>query len=207
MAYGAVSPADVAKAWASQSWTGASSFACSFVYHNFDKPQDLLVVLDLLDRVRLGFFMAVHLVPPASSWSRARHVEGGQWPSRSRAQPLGLSVLSAVDRQRVLQSNQVLEVTSWVAHHALCCQVSKVYLLFMMPEDFGGHCESAPLLHGIYRSFVDCREQVMLFEERLSYAVLRKRNKSTLLVSLRTSQVFETSYIWVGLFWNASGTY
>ena len=92
----------------------------------------------------LVFFMAVILVPPTSSWSRARHVEGGQWPLRSRAQPLGLSVLSAVDRQRVLQSNQVLEVTSWVAHHALCCQVSKVYLLLMMPEDFGGHCESGP---------------------------------------------------------------
>ena len=56
MAYGVVSPADAAKAWASQSWTGASSFACSFVYNNFDQPQDLLVVLDILDRVRLVFF-------------------------------------------------------------------------------------------------------------------------------------------------------
>ena len=65
----------------------------------------------------------------------------------------------------------------------------------------------APLLHGICRSFADCRERVMLFEERLSYAVLHKRSISTLLVSSRTSQIFETSYFWVGLFWNVSETY
>ena len=52
----------------------------------------------------------------------------------------------------------------------------------------------APLLHGICRSFVDCREQVILFEARLSYAVLRKRNRSTLSVSSRISQTFETSF-------------
>ena len=88
--------------------------------------------------------MAVILVPPTSFWSRARHVEGGQWPQRSRAQPLRLSVLSALHRQPVLQSNQVLEVTSWVAHHARRFHFSKVYLLLVMPEDFGGHCELGP---------------------------------------------------------------
>ena len=54
-----------------------------------------LAVLDLLDLVRQGFFDMIHIVPSASTWSRARHSGlAGQHPLRSRSSPLGLSSLS-----------------------------------------------------------------------------------------------------------------
>ena len=49
---------------------------------------DVLVALDLLDRIRIGFFHAVFIVRPAASWSRARHSEEpGQSPLRTHSQP------------------------------------------------------------------------------------------------------------------------
>ena len=84
----------------------------------------------------LVFFHAVIVVPPLSTWSRARHAGKGQWPLRSRAHPCGLHSLSAADRGRVLQANQVLEITS-LACFVTLHSVKHTNLLLMMPEDFG----------------------------------------------------------------------
>ena len=85
------------------------------------------------------------------------HVGEGQWSLRSRAHPLGLTT---ADSDRVLRSNQVLEIASWVRYVTLRSK-RFTYLLLMMPEDFGGHRLSGPAsfwnleefrsLHGINR--------------------------------------------------------
>ena len=66
-------------------------FWLHFVELQFLSAHDVLVVLFLLDGIRLGFFHAVFIVPPAASWSRARHAEGQcQSPLRTRSQPYGV---------------------------------------------------------------------------------------------------------------------
>ena len=49
-----------------------------FIHYNFDESIDVLVLLDLLDRLRAQFFTLVILSPPASTWSRARQTGTGQ---------------------------------------------------------------------------------------------------------------------------------
>ena len=81
--------ADSAAAWVEVHGHQSDSPAqCSVVYYNFDECFNVLVLLDLMDRVRAQFFMAVLLLPPASTWSRARHTGTGQWPLRSRSKPM-----------------------------------------------------------------------------------------------------------------------
>ena len=48
------------------------------VYFDLDKQLDVPVVLDILNRLALGFFLGVILAPPLSTWSRARHAGEGQ---------------------------------------------------------------------------------------------------------------------------------
>ena len=111
------------------------------VYYDFNHQQNLLVVLHLMDRIFGFFFLAFIVVPPMSSWSRARHVGEGQWPLRSRAHPFGLPSLSAADSDRVLRANQVLEIASYVTLRSK----HFTYLLLMVPEDLGGHQVSGPV--------------------------------------------------------------
>ena len=51
------------------------SNSCIFelVYFDLRHSTDFFVVFSLLDRLRSGYFSAVHLVPPAATWSRVRH--------------------------------------------------------------------------------------------------------------------------------------
>ena len=57
--------------------------SCIFLWYTWPH---FLLVLDLLDRVRSGFFEAVYLAPPASTWSRLRNAATeGQTPLRSRS--------------------------------------------------------------------------------------------------------------------------
>ena len=86
------------------------------------------------------FQTAVIVVPPMS---RARHVGDGHWPLPSRAHPLGLPSLSAADCDRVLRSNQVLWIASWVCYVTLRSK-RFTYFLLIMPEDFGFHRLSGP---------------------------------------------------------------
>ena len=106
---------------------------------------DFLAVLDLLDLVRQGFFDMIHIVPSASTWSRARHSGlAGQHPLRSRSSPLGLSSLSLDDSEKIHHANRELEIIAWVAEQALHCPSKMVGLTLIFPEDLGGHISDGP---------------------------------------------------------------
>ena len=135
---------DAAGAFSDQSWRRSSSFACTVVYFDFERTQDLLVILELCDRIFWGFFTAVILVHPTSSWSRVRHHGNEQRPLRSRARPSGLPGLSPAFNQRIIDSNNALEITAWVSYVTLNNPVRKAFLFLMIPEDFGGHRIAGP---------------------------------------------------------------
>ena len=105
--------ADLVAAWRKGSQTQAQHSPCQLLHYNCSHTHEPLVLLDALDRIRDGFFDAVILIPPASSWSRVRHSSNGQVPLRSRSHPLGLSDLSAVGFAKLKQSNQDIEVAAW----------------------------------------------------------------------------------------------
>ena len=104
-----------------------------------------IVILDILDRIRLGVFDVVTIVPPCSTWSRARHKETeGQKPLRSRSCPLGLPALSLSEQRKVDQANECLELGVWLAQQALSCETKQTDLLLVAPEDFGGEAIHGP---------------------------------------------------------------
>ena len=53
MSFGPLLHTEAAAAFSDQSWHGFSSFSGIVVYSDFDAPRDLLVVLDLFDRISL----------------------------------------------------------------------------------------------------------------------------------------------------------
>ena len=108
-----------------------------------DSSDDLVSLLDLLDRVKSGFFQLSCVLPPASTWSRVRHSElPGQLPLRSRSAPFGLDGLDPAALERVQRANQQGEFCCWIAEQILHCPVSKLVLVF--PEDLGGDKNSGP---------------------------------------------------------------
>ena len=102
------------------------------------------MVLDLFDRISLGFFTAVILIPPMSTWSRVRHQGEGRPPLRSRAHHSGLPDLSPSSRDKVLEANNTLEIIAWAGYLALQVSKRKAFLFLMIPEDSGGHRVSGP---------------------------------------------------------------
>ena len=88
-----------------------------------------------MDRVRAQFCMAV---PPASTWSRARHTGTGQWPLRSRSKPMGLFEATVNDYDRIEHSNKVVEFSWWLAAVALTTRPKPVKIALFFSEDFGG---------------------------------------------------------------------
>ena len=99
----------------------------------------------MLDLVRQGFLDMIHVVPSASTWSRARHSgRAGQHPLRSRSSPLGLSSLSLHDSEKIHHANRELEIIAWVAEQALHCPSKMVGLTLIFPEDLGGHISDGP---------------------------------------------------------------
>ena len=86
--------------------------------HSFDllhcnciETTDIVVILDILDRMRLGVFDVVTIVSPCSTWSRARDAKAeGQKPLRSRSCPLGLPARSLSEQKKVNQANECLEL-------------------------------------------------------------------------------------------------
>ena len=63
MSYGPISQADAERAWSLQEQVNDLLPSFVIVYFDCDKQLDLLVVLDLLDRLFLGFFSGCHLGP------------------------------------------------------------------------------------------------------------------------------------------------
>ena len=87
--------------------------------------------------IATGHFAALFVVPPCSTWSRARHSGSpGPKPLRSRQHPLGLPSLPP-EHQHVLAShNQALEFAVVCAETAqqFCPAVS---IIWVAPEDLG----------------------------------------------------------------------
>ena len=144
MSTGVAVGADLVAAWRKGSQTQAQHSPCQLLHYNCSHTHEPLVLLDALDRIRDGYFDAVILIPPASSWSRVRHSSNGQVPLRSRSHPLGLPDLSAVGFAKLKQSNQDIEVAAWFAAQALECSHHRVGMLWLFPEDFGGHATEGP---------------------------------------------------------------
>ena len=98
----------------------------------------------LLKLIATGHFAALFVVPPCSTWSRARHSGSpGPRPLRSRQNPLGLPSLTP-EHQHVLAShNQALEFEVMCAEKAqqFCPAVS---IIGVVPEDLGGHVQTGP---------------------------------------------------------------
>ena len=65
--------ATLVNAWREVHSTDSVSQQWTTLHDDFNYQLDIFVLLDLLDRVQAGVFRAVILVPPASTWSRARH--------------------------------------------------------------------------------------------------------------------------------------
>ena len=92
------------------------------VFFDLEHATDVFVVFSLLDRLRSGDFSAVHLVPPAVTWSRVRHSSvPGQPPLRTRQEPLGASGLAPSQQHKVAQSSSEVETTCWFLEQALRC--------------------------------------------------------------------------------------
>ena len=97
-------------------------------------PTTVLVALDLLDRIRLGFFNAVFIVPPAASWSRARHAEESrQSPLRTRSQPFGVVHAAPESQTRLEHENRSLDFVHWFAEQTLQCEVVRIPLVRRVP--------------------------------------------------------------------------
>ena len=98
----------------------------------------------LLKLIATGHFAALFVVPPCSTWSRARHSGSpGPKPLRSRQHPLRLPSLPP-EHQHVLAShNQALEFAVMCAEIAqqFCPAVS---IIWVAPEDLGGHVQTGP---------------------------------------------------------------
>ena len=102
-------------------------------------------VFTILDRTRSGFSLAVHLVPPASTWSRLRRSSNPvQLPLRSRAEPLGSSARSHSCSECAQVQQPKLEVVSWGAEVAFLCRVLAVGVVLTFLEDLvGRHLQKA----------------------------------------------------------------
>ena len=168
---------------------------------------DFLAVLDLLDLVRQGFFDMIHIVPSASTWSRARHSGlAGQHPLRSRSSPLGLSSLSLDDSEEVHHANRELETIAWVAEQAFHCPSKMVGLTLIFPEDLADIFQTALRRYGHYGSFNSSRAHVTLDVLLATCASSRERTTSVRLEFSPTVSIFETVCPWVGLLSNKSKT-
>ena len=137
--------AEIVEAWQADGKESGDPYDYALVHYSFERAHDVLVVLDLLDRIRLGFFHSVFIVPPASSWSRARHSnEPGQLPLRTRSQPLGVIQATPEAQARLEHENRSLDFVLWFAEQALRCEVVRVPMVLTFPEDFGGDRTKGP---------------------------------------------------------------
>ena len=115
------------------------------IHFDFDAPLDIFVVLDFFGpSPGRSFSRAVILVPPASTWSRARHFAPIKCPLRTRAHPLVLPNLATSAQSKVHDANLAVEVSTWFAAEALQCEASSVTAVLLFPEDLGGHSVSGP---------------------------------------------------------------
>ena len=119
---------------------------CELTHFNFADDHDLVVILKLLGKVRDGFFQVVLILPPGSSWSRARHVgPEGQPPVRSRTRPWGVIDASSTRYSKLLHDNRTAEISTWFAEQSLLRKDPRTALICIFVEDFGGHISTGLL--------------------------------------------------------------
>ena len=88
--------------------------------------------------------MLIIILPPASTWSRARHTGTGQQPLRSRSNPLRLENATANDCDRIQHSNKVVELAWWFSAVALTTEEIPVRMILIYLEDLGNDRVSGP---------------------------------------------------------------
>ena len=109
----------------------------ALVHYNFEGSHDMLVILDLLDRIRLGIFHSVFIILPAASWSRARHADSaGQLPVRTRSQPFGVVRTTSETQARLQRENRSLDFIHWIKEQTLRCEVIRVPVVLIFPNGF-----------------------------------------------------------------------
>ena len=98
----------------------------------------------VLDLIASGYFDFVLVLPPAATWSRARHKSNAvQDPLRSRSFPLGIS-LSPDAQSKILLDNDHLEYAAWILECSLLCERAKVDSILVFLEDLGRHEHHGP---------------------------------------------------------------
>ena len=138
-------PAEILTGWQISEACYDNPHPCELTHFNFADDHDLLIILKLLDKVRDGFFQVVLVLPPASSWSRARHVgPEGQPPIRSRSRPWGVIEASSAQYSKLLHDNRTAEISTWFAEQSLLREEPRTALIYIFPEDFGGHFSTGP---------------------------------------------------------------
>ena len=117
---GTAYPTEILTGWQMSEACYDDPHPCELTHFNFADDHDLVVILKLLDKVRDGFFQVVLILPPASSWSRARHVgPEGQPPIRSRNRPWGVIDASSAQYSKLLHDNRTAEISTWFAEQSL----------------------------------------------------------------------------------------
>ena len=118
------------------------NISLELAYFDLSRKRDFFEILILLGHVKAGFFTAVHLAPPASTWSRIRHSStSGQPPLRTREHQQQSSLSTEL---KVEESNRQIETVTWLFEQAVLCAQRKVWVLLVFPEDLGGHVQSGP---------------------------------------------------------------
>ena len=136
---------DLLEAWRHFDNANQGPISFELVFFPLAYTNDLLLFLTLLDHIRSGFFGAVLLVPPAATWSRLRHCDiPGKVPLRTRLFPEGRAGLSPALQKKVHESNRCMEIAVWFAEQSLLCVARPVAMLFIFPEDLGGHHRDGP---------------------------------------------------------------
>ena len=68
----------------------------------------------------------------------------GQEPLHTRATPTGRPGHSPLLQEKVHDANRCMDIALWFAEQTLACATRTVALLFISPEDFGGHQRKGP---------------------------------------------------------------
>ena len=115
------------------------------VFVNCSLVTNVTDVFYVLDLIASGYLDFVMVLPPAATWSRARHKSNaGQDPLRSRSFPLGIPSLSPDAQSKVLLENEHLEYAAWILECSLVCERAKVDSILVLLEDLGGHEHPGP---------------------------------------------------------------
>ena len=98
----------------------------------------------LLEEIAYGSFSGLIVVPPVSTWSRARNSGvRGPPPLRSRQSPMGIQGLSPKLLEQVRQHTEALELCV-MALDVWCKSVPSRPFFFVAPEDRGGQQQHGP---------------------------------------------------------------